>query len=246
MGWYGQSISKKRVHYALLLTLLGTLANITALDMPIVISFSIGNVALFLIALRLGPLWALPAALVILLPLTQHQAIAASLLQLLLLLGFRHRIRHLTGTAVLLYFGLSLALFRQIAPAQISDDWFYLCLHSALSTAVFAFCLRAMLILDMLTMSALREQQQSHTAVITPYRYVQQYSVYLAHCTGVAWRYRIGFIAIFIALPNRTTATERANSRAPFRLYQTGETLCQHGDRDEPLAGFANTGQPTT
>lgn len=163
MQWYGQAISKRRVRYALLMLLLGTIANITALDMPIVVPFSIGNVALFLIALRLGPLWALPAAIFILLPLTQHQALAASILQLLLILGFRHRIRQLTGIAVLLYFVLSLALFSQIAPAQISDDWFYLCLHSALSTAVFAFCLRAMLILDMLTTSQLREQQQSLT-----------------------------------------------------------------------------------
>jgi signal transduction histidine kinase len=54
-------------------------------------------------------------------------------------------------------------LFYAQAPSKIVDEPFYLALHCALSTAVFAFCLRAMLILDSLTNSQKQERQQSLT-----------------------------------------------------------------------------------
>jgi len=161
MHWYGLEFSRRRFRYFLLLTLLGTLANSTVVDIPFVVPFSIGNVALFLLALRLGAVWALPAACFILLPLFENQALAASLLQMFLLLGFRHHIRNYHIAAVVGYVPLIAVLISQTAPATISESIFNLSLHVGMSTAVFAFCLRGMLILDSLTPSTTQEQKQS-------------------------------------------------------------------------------------
>lgn len=163
MHWYGLNFSIRRLQYFALLVVLGTLANTAVVDMPIVVPLSIGNVALFLIALRLGAIWALPAALLILLPIYHNLALFTSVLQLLLLLCFRHRIRQHSIKAVLLYIPLATVLIRQWAPDSISTNLLNLTLHVLLSTAVFAFCLRGMLILDSLTPSTALEQKQSLT-----------------------------------------------------------------------------------
>ena len=163
MHWYGQEFSVRRFRYFLLLTALGTLANTTVVDIPFVVPLSIGNVALFLIALRLGTVWALPAAAMILLPLYENQALVASLLQLLLVLSFRHSIRKYHIAAVLGYFPLAAVLLSQFAAPTISQNLLNLSLHAGMSTAVFAFCLRGMLILDSLTPSTTQEQKQSLT-----------------------------------------------------------------------------------
>ena len=63
MHWYGQEFSVRRLKYWILLVVLGVLANTTVVVIPFVVPLRIGNVALFLIALRLGTAWALPAAL---------------------------------------------------------------------------------------------------------------------------------------------------------------------------------------
>jgi signal transduction histidine kinase/DNA-binding response OmpR family regulator len=151
MLWYSKPLSLRRVKYWLLLVLLGTIANTTIIDLPFVVPFCIGNIALFLIMLRLGVWWAVPASCLILLPLYQNLAFFTSLLQLALLLCFNRYIRQYALAAVLLYaFGCGLLFYFQAA-AKISDDLWYLILHIGLSTAVFAFCLRAMLILETLT-----------------------------------------------------------------------------------------------
>lgn len=163
MLWYGQRFSIKRLQYWILLVILGSLANTTVVDIPFVVPLSIGNVALFLIALRLGAVWALPAAIFVLLPLYLNHAFATSLLQLALLLCFRHYIRKYHITLVLAYVPLGAALLTQLTPASISQNLLNLSLHVGLSAAVFAFCLRAMLILDSLTQSSAQEQKQSLT-----------------------------------------------------------------------------------
>ena len=163
MHWYGLEFSLRRLRYFLLLVVLGTLANTVVVDIPIVVPLSIGNVALFLLALRLGGAWALPAAVLILWPLYQNLALLTSLLQLGLLLCFRHHIRHNSIKAVLLYLPLVTLLLSQLAPETIGQELLNLALHAGLSTAVFAFCLRGMLILDSLTPSSALEQKQSLT-----------------------------------------------------------------------------------
>lgn len=163
MVWQHKALSLRRIRYWLLLVLLGTLANMTIIDLPFVVPFSIGNVALFLIWRRLGLFWLVPAAGFILLPLWQNLALTASLLQLLVLLCFNDRIRQYSFAAIALYaFGCTV-LFSLTAPFKITSEPLYLLLYAGLSTAVFAFCLRAMLILDTLTASASHEQQQSLT-----------------------------------------------------------------------------------
>jgi len=159
MAWQSKALTLRRLKFWLLLVLLGTLANSTVVDLPFVVPFSIGNVALFLILLRLGLLWLLPAAGLILLPLYENMAFAASLLQLAVLLCFNRKIRQYGYAAVVLYGLSSVILFYFLAPAKINQELFYLALHCGLSTAVFAFCLRAMLILDDLTHSQQHEQQ---------------------------------------------------------------------------------------
>jgi signal transduction histidine kinase/DNA-binding response OmpR family regulator len=159
MVWLSKALTLKRLKYWLLLVLLGTLANITVVDLPFVVPFSVGNIALFLILLRLGLFWSIPAAGLILLPLYQNLAFAASLLQLAVLLCFNQAIRRHSIAAVLTYAVASTLLFGQLAPAKISAEPLYLLLHSGLSTAVFAFCLRSMLLLDTLTHSNHSEQQ---------------------------------------------------------------------------------------
>ncbi|WP_430455438.1 ATP-binding protein [Rheinheimera sp.] len=163
MVWQHKALSLRRIRYWLLLVLLGTLANMTIIDLPFVVPFSIGNVALFLIWRRLGLLWLVPAAGLILLPLWQNMALTASLLQLLVLLCFNDRIRQYSAAAIALYAVTCTGLFSLIAPFKITSEPLYLLLYAGLSTAVFAFCLRAMLILDTLTPSASHEQQQSLT-----------------------------------------------------------------------------------
>lgn len=159
MIWLSKALTLKRLKYWLLLVLLGTLANITVVDLPFIVPFSVGNIALFLILLRLGLFWSVPAAGLILLPLYQNLAFAASLLQLVVLLCFNQAIRRHSVAAVLVYAAASALMFAQLAPAKIADEPVYLLLHSGLSAAVFAFCLRAMLILDTLTHSNKSEQQ---------------------------------------------------------------------------------------
>ncbi len=154
-------LTLRRLRYWLWLVLLGTLANATVVDLPFVVPFAIGNVALFLILRRLGVLWSLPAAGFILLPLWQNLAFAASLLQLLVLFGLNQRVRQHSLVAIALYMGGCALLFHSMAPAKISAEPLLLLLHCGLSTAVFGFCLRAMLILDTLTRSQQQEQQQS-------------------------------------------------------------------------------------
>ncbi|MBU2278739.1 MAG: response regulator [Gammaproteobacteria bacterium] len=161
MHWYGKEFSIPRLHFWLLLTVLGTLANTMVVDLPFVVPLSLGNVALFLIALRLGTAWALPAACFILLPLYQNLALATSLLQLMLILLFNSRIRRYSIRAVCLDLILGVALLSQLAPAEISNDLMFLAMHAGLSAAVFAFCLRAMLIFDSLTPSVHRQLTQS-------------------------------------------------------------------------------------
>lgn len=156
---HSKALTLNRIKYWLLLVLLGSLANVTVVDLPFVVPFSIGNVALFLILLRLGLLWSIPAACFILLPLYQNLAFAASLLQLGVLLCFNRTIRQYSLAAVLLYGAACAVLFTLLAPAKISGDPLYLVLHCGLSTAVFAFCLRAMLILDTLTHTNRLEHQ---------------------------------------------------------------------------------------
>ena len=163
MVWQHKALSLRRTRYWLLLVLLGTLANMTIIDLPFVVPFSIGNVALFLIWRRLGLLWLVPAAGLILLPLWQNMALTASLLQLLVLLCFNDRIRQYSVAAIALYAVTCTGLFSLTAPFKITSEPLYLLLYAGLSTAVFAFCLRAMLILDTLTPSASHEQQQSLT-----------------------------------------------------------------------------------
>ena len=151
MIWHNKALTWHRLKYWLLLVLLGTLANSTVVDLPFVVPFSVGNVALFLIVLRLGLFWSLPAACLILLPLQQNLAITTSLLQLAILLGFNRAIRQYSVAAVLLYAAVCAALLVLQAPAKIAGDPLYLSLYCGLSTAVFGFCLRAMLILETLT-----------------------------------------------------------------------------------------------
>lgn len=151
MIWHNKALTWHRLKYWLLLVLLGTLANGTVVDLPFVVPFSVGNVALFLIVLRLGLFWSIPAACLILLPLQHNLAFAASLLQLAVLLCFNRSIRQYSVAAVLFYALASAALFALMAPAKIAADPFFLFFHCSLSTAVFGFCLRAMLILETLT-----------------------------------------------------------------------------------------------
>lgn len=151
MIWHNKALTWHRLKYWLLLVLLGTLANSTVVDLPFVVPFSVGNVALFLIVLRLGLFWSIPAACLILLPLQQNLAITTSLLQLAILLGFNRAIRQYSVAAVLLYAAVCTVLLVLQAPAKIAGDPLYLSLYCGLSTAVFGFCLRAMLILETLT-----------------------------------------------------------------------------------------------
>ncbi len=150
MLWQSKALTLKRFKYWSLLVVLGSLANITVVDLPFVVPFSVGNIALFLILLRLGLLWSIAAACLVLLPLYQNLAFAASLLQLGVLLCFHRAIRQYSIAAVLLYGAASAVLFAMLAPAKIAGDPLYLFVHCGLSTAVFAFCLRSMLILDTL------------------------------------------------------------------------------------------------
>ncbi|WP_208931167.1 ATP-binding protein [Rheinheimera sp. F8] len=162
-----KALSLRRVRYWLLLVLLGTLANMTIIDLPFVVPFSIGNVALFLIWRRLGLFWLVPAAGLVLLPLWQNLALSASVLQLLVLLCFNQRIRQYSVAAIALYAVSCGSLYSLIAPDKIVSEPLYLLLYSGLSTAVFAFCLRTMLILDSLTPSAIHQQQQSLTELLS-------------------------------------------------------------------------------
>ncbi len=159
MVWHSRALTLKRFKYWLLLVMLGALANITAVDLPFVVPFSVGNIALFLILFRLGLLWSIPAACIILLPLHQNLAFVASLLQLGVLLCFNRAIRQHSIAAVLFYSVTCAVLFALLAPAKIAADPLYLLLHCGLSTAVFAFCLRAMLILETLTYANKLEHQ---------------------------------------------------------------------------------------
>lgn len=163
MDFYSKSLTMRRIKYWLILVTLGSIANAMAIDLPFVVPFSIGNVALFLILLRLGVIWTLPACFLILLPFFQNLAFLPSLLQLSLLFCFNRQIRQYTLPTILLYSLGSSLLFYFQAPAKISDDPWYLFLHCSLSTAVFAFCLRAMLILEALT----HAKAQGHQSLTT-------------------------------------------------------------------------------
>lgn len=95
--------------YAIGLSLFGIIANLLALELPLSTPLLLGNLAFIVVMQRLGLVWGLACAVLVLLPLNSPVYWICSLLQLLVFLPMMNSSRRRWG-AVALYFLSSIAL----------------------------------------------------------------------------------------------------------------------------------------
>jgi signal transduction histidine kinase/CheY-like chemotaxis protein len=108
-GKYSDSSFSRQLLYVTGLSLFGIVANLLALELPLSTPLLLGNLAFIVVMQRLGFIWGLACAVLVLLPLNSPVYWICSLLQLLLFLPIVHSNRRRWG-AVALYFLSSIVL----------------------------------------------------------------------------------------------------------------------------------------
>lgn len=141
----------------LLIVCLGTLANLPAIQLPLVTPFLPGHMALLLLVRIAGGWPALLALPLICLPVLGVAELLASVLQLLLLWLSLRTATTLRAACLLSYLPLHAVLSWPLLPALLQNDWRWFLLFNLLSSAMFWFnCSASQLIAGLL-----HQQQQT-------------------------------------------------------------------------------------
>ncbi|MBU2112292.1 MAG: response regulator [Gammaproteobacteria bacterium] len=154
-------VKKHRLVFFGYCVLLGCLANLSAVALPITAPFTVGNVAIFVILARLGPVWGLISFALVTLPLSQSPALVLSATQTLLFLWYYRTTTRSIWQFSFIYAVLSVVICYLSLPAAISNEPLFLALFVLLCTAVFAWCTKAAALLLAMSVSASQLRKQS-------------------------------------------------------------------------------------
>jgi len=157
-------INQRRFIFFIYCTIIGFLANMCAVTLPIAVPLTLGNVTILVILARLGPLWGCLSFIIVVLPLGEELLILLSGLQaLLFLIYYQYRKgRMLTFAAIYLLLAAFLCWFK--LPETISNAPYLLFLYVLLSSAVFLWTIKAanMLLAMSVRPKILRQQSLQH------------------------------------------------------------------------------------
>lgn len=100
---YSETSFSRQLFYAAGLSLFGITANLLALELPLSTPLLLGNLAFIVVMQRLGLIWGLSSAVLVLLPLSSPVYWLCSLLQLLVFSPLANT-RRKRAAAIVLYF----------------------------------------------------------------------------------------------------------------------------------------------
>lgn len=161
INWRSKTIKVHRLVFFSYCVLLGYLANLSAVALPITVPLTVGNVAIFVIFARLGPLWGLVSFVIVTLPLMQFSVLALSAIQTLLFLWYYSMPTRRIWLCSLIYAVLSIVVCYLLLPAGISREADLLGLFVLLCSAVFAWCVKAATLLLAMSLPANLLRKQS-------------------------------------------------------------------------------------
>lgn len=161
INWQSKPLKISRVIFFGYCVLLGYLANLSAVALPITVPLIVGNVAIFVILARLGLLWGIVSFVIVTLPLAQSPAIVLTAVQVILFFIYFNHPRRPIWLFSFIYIPVAGVICYLMLPASISHDPLLLGLFVLLCTAVFAWCIKAATLLLAMSVQAQLLRQQS-------------------------------------------------------------------------------------
>ncbi|MBU2071590.1 MAG: response regulator [Gammaproteobacteria bacterium] len=161
INWQSKPLKINRIMFFSYCVLLGYLANLSAVALPITVPLTVGNVAIFVILARLGMVWGMLSFMVVTLPLAHSPAIVLTAAQALLFLIYFNHPKRSIWLFSLIYIPIAAVICFLMLPVGISHHPLLFSLFVLLCTAVFAWCIKAASMLLAMSVSAKQLRQQS-------------------------------------------------------------------------------------
>ncbi|NMD52438.1 response regulator [Shewanella sp. DNRA4] len=161
---HNKSIKKHRILFLLYCIIIGLVANLSVVTVPIAVPLNIGNVAALLILARLGPLWALVCFVFVTSPLPSFIAIILSLIQVVLFNIYIKKNSSNTTQISVIYFLAAILVIKMFSLEAIKDNLSFLIIYCSLSTTLFIWSVKAARLLLALYVNneQLRKQSLQH------------------------------------------------------------------------------------
>ncbi|GGW56913.1 hybrid sensor histidine kinase/response regulator [Alishewanella tabrizica] len=156
----GKTPSVRRVSYFAILCGFGCLANLLSVNLPFVIPFLMGNAVFITLQSRFGGLWALPALMLVMLPVSTPVYWFLALAQWLLVALFSPTADKRAALPILLYIPVSAVLLWQYGPIALFPNVYHAAFVWFLVVMLFALNLRASQFLLALSASTQIQKQQ--------------------------------------------------------------------------------------
>lgn len=136
-------IKKHRLLFLLYCIIIGLLANLFAVSFPIAVPFFVGNVAILVTLARLGPTWAAICFIFVTLPLQSNISVTLSIIQVILFQVYIYKVKISLIKISTIYFLATLLASRLLLPEAIIDKIIFLLIFTSISTALFAWSIKA-------------------------------------------------------------------------------------------------------
>lgn len=161
INWQSKPLKINRMMFFSYCVLLGYLANLSTVALPVTVPLTVGNVAIFVIMARLGLIWGIVSFMIVTLPFAQSPAIVLTAAQALLFIAYFNRPKRTIWLFSLIYMPFAAIICYLMLPVSISHHPLLLSLFVVLCAAVFAWCLKAATLLLAMSVQTKQLRQQS-------------------------------------------------------------------------------------
>ncbi|SNY60333.1 Signal transduction histidine kinase [Arsukibacterium tuosuense] len=161
INWQSKPLKINRILFFSYCVLLGYLANLSAVALPITVPLTVGNVAIFVIMARLGLVWGIVSFVIVTLSFGQSPAIILTVAQTVLFIIYFNQPKRTIWLFSLIYMPVAAVICYLMLPVSISHQPLLLSLFVLLCAAVFAWCLKAATLLLAMSVQAKQLRQQS-------------------------------------------------------------------------------------
>ena len=143
INWQNKAIKPHRLLFFAYCIILGFLANYFTVALPITAPLTVGNVTIFVILVRLGPIWGLISFLAVTAPLMQPFVVLLCAIQCLLFWLHTNNAKFGIAVTCVIYIPICALISYLAVPASIAQHPELFSLYLLACTAVFGWCIKA-------------------------------------------------------------------------------------------------------
>lgn len=226
-GTYSYSSFSRQLLYVTGLSLFGVLANLLALELPLSTPLLLGNLAFIVVMQRLGFVWSLPCAILVLSPLSSFAYWLCSLLQLLVLLPAVNSDRR-RWMAVILYFLVSVALLLSFDTEPQPLSW--VLLSALILTCTLVILKRCARLFEIQAASSVEQRRQPLKA---------QLASRIALLAAIPWALMISVLLHGTVVLNLSTHISALTEQQQLLVNQLGQRLSSYQAELKLASGYA-------